>query len=82
MQSKYIADYDDLYEDFHITKMPLQPDEIRGAQALEAFSGMLLEPYAPKESTVEGDTARIKALEAEVDQLKNRIAELEAGNNA
>eukprot|EP01138_Halocafeteria_seosinensis_P016486 gb/GECG01016817.1/.p1 GENE.gb/GECG01016817.1/~~gb/GECG01016817.1/.p1 ORF type:complete len:329 (+),score=35.96 gb/GECG01016817.1/:1-987(+) len=45
MQQKYIDQIDTLYEDFHITKMPLLQEEVRGKESLERFSGYLVEPY-------------------------------------
>lgn len=47
MQQKYIDQMYDLYEDFHIVKVPLQKEEIRGVPALLAFSEMLLHPPSP-----------------------------------
>jgi len=46
MQQKYIEQIYDLYEDFHVTKLPLQKEEIRGTESLIAFSHMLLVPFA------------------------------------
>jgi arsenite-transporting ATPase len=47
MQKKYIDQMYDLYEDFHLVKVPLQKEEIRGIPSLTAFSEMLLNPFTP-----------------------------------
>uniref|UniRef100_A0A7S4S7B2 ATPase ASNA1 homolog n=1 Tax=Alexandrium monilatum TaxID=311494 RepID=A0A7S4S7B2_9DINO len=42
MQSKYLAQIQDLYaEDFHIVAMPMLGDEVRGLDRLQAFAAML-----------------------------------------
>eukprot|EP01094_Clydonella_sp_ATCC50884_P010953 TRINITY_DN20777_c0_g1_i1.p1 TRINITY_DN20777_c0_g1~~TRINITY_DN20777_c0_g1_i1.p1 ORF type:complete len:350 (+),score=130.31 TRINITY_DN20777_c0_g1_i1:53-1102(+) len=45
MQQKYISQIEELYEDFHVVKMPLLPSEVRGTDALKAFSDMLVKPF-------------------------------------
>lgn len=57
MQSKYIRDYQDLYEDFHITQLPLQPGEVRGADGLAQFSKLLVERYNPQQPEESGEVA-------------------------
>ena len=47
MQSKYLDQIDELYEDFHVVKMPLLTVEIRGSDTIKRFSKMLIEPYVP-----------------------------------
>jgi arsenite-transporting ATPase len=44
MQDKYIEQIFELYEDFHVTLMPLLNNEVRGAKSIEAFSQLLLNP--------------------------------------
>ena len=43
MQKKYLERIEEMFEDFHITKIPLQKNEIRGPKNIENFSKFLLE---------------------------------------
>jgi len=45
MQQKYITQINDLYEDFHVCKLPLLKQEIRGKDQLESFSKWMLNSY-------------------------------------
>lgn len=47
MQKKYLEQIDELYDDFHIVKMPLCAGEIRGLNNLVKFSQFLNKQYDP-----------------------------------
>jgi arsenite-transporting ATPase len=45
MQQKYINQIGDLYEDFHVLKLPLLEQEVRGKADLENFAKLMLTSY-------------------------------------
>ena len=42
MQGKYISQIQDLFEDFHITMLPLMTEEVRGVENLKNFGQLLV----------------------------------------
>lgn len=76
MQQKYLDQFYMLYDDFHITKLPLLPEEVTGVEALKAFARHFLAPYNPStdKETVEDLERRVSSLRQ---QLEDAEAELE-----
>ncbi|GAB2271644.1 ATPase get3a [Dionaea muscipula] len=76
MQQKYVDQFYVLYDDFHITKLPLLPEEVCGVEALKSFSTHFLKAYEPSvaRGSVEDLERRVNALKQE---LKDTEAELE-----
>jgi len=75
---QYLEQFDELYEDFNLVKLPLLEEEVRGVDALKAFSTNLIKGYEPPPPRQAGSSAREAELEAQVQALSLRVKELEA----
>lgn len=73
MQQKYLDQFYDLYEDFHIVKMPLLEEEVRGSDALLSFSKWLIKPYVAESSAAQSR----EELEALADKLRKELDDVE-----
>lgn len=76
MQQKYLDQFYMLYDDFHITKLPLLPEEVCGVDALKSFSNNFISPFHPSitQGTPDELEQRVSRLK---EQLKATEAELE-----
>ncbi|KAJ0051322.1 hypothetical protein Pint_00323 [Pistacia integerrima] len=72
MQQKYLDQFYMLYDDFHITKLPLLPQEVTGVEALQSFSSQFVTPYQP--STIKGS---VEELERRVSNLSQMLKDAE-----
>ncbi|XP_022770331.1 ATPase ASNA1 homolog [Durio zibethinus] len=81
MQQKYLDQFYMLYDDFHITKLPLLPEEVTGVEALKAFSHHFLSPYQPSSTrgTVEELEQRISMLKQQVSDAEAELEKLQKG---
>ncbi|KAL8210373.1 hypothetical protein R6Q57_007105 [Mikania cordata] len=88
MQQKYLDQFYMLYDDFHITKLPLLPQEasdpflVCGVEALKEYSEHFLKPYRPLVSrgTVEELQQRISRLQQQLKEAESELERARKGN--
>ncbi|RZR98647.1 hypothetical protein BHM03_00028033 [Ensete ventricosum] len=81
MQQKYIDQFYLLYDDFHITKLPLLPGEVCGVEALRTLSQHFVTPYKPSltRGTVEEVQQRITTLRLQLEEAELELERLQKG---
>ncbi|KAK6918437.1 Anion-transporting ATPase-like domain [Dillenia turbinata] len=81
MQQKYLDQFYMLYDDFHITKLPLLPEEVCGIESLKSFSKNFITPYKPSTSrgTVEELERRVSTLRIELKEAETELEKLRKG---
>ncbi|KAJ8632295.1 hypothetical protein MRB53_025631 [Persea americana] len=81
MQQKYLDQFYMLYDDFHITKLPLLPQEVCGVEALKSFSANFASPYklAITKGTVEELEQRISILRTQLKEAEMELDRLKRG---
>ncbi|KAF2311132.1 hypothetical protein GH714_019645 [Hevea brasiliensis] len=81
MQQKYLDQFYMLYDDFHITKLPLLPEEVTGVEALKDFSSHFVTPYQPSTSrdTVEELERKIETLRRQLTDAEEELEKLRKG---
>lgn len=50
MQSKYITQIKELFDDFHLTTSPLLDEEVRGVERLKMFGHVIFDQILPEEA--------------------------------
>ncbi|KAJ9188397.1 hypothetical protein P3X46_003756 [Hevea brasiliensis] len=81
MQQKYLDQFYMLYDDFHITKLRLLPEEVTGVEALKDFSSHFVTPYQPSTSrdTVEELERKIETLRRQLTDAEEELEKLRKG---
>ncbi|KAF3795618.1 ATPase ASNA1-like protein [Nymphaea thermarum] len=81
MQQKYLDQFYTLYDDFHITCLPLLPEEVCGVEALKAFSAHFIKPHKPSttKGTVEEVERRVSALRMQLKEAEMELDRLRKG---
>ncbi|PWA99933.1 Anion-transporting ATPase-like domain-containing protein [Artemisia annua] len=81
MQQKYLDQFYMLYDDFHITKLPLLPEEVCGVEAMKAFSTHFRKPYEASvgRGTVEELELRVSRLQGQLREVVSKLEKARKG---
>ncbi|KAL3622002.1 ATPase get3a [Castilleja foliolosa] len=81
MQQKYLDQFYVLYDDFHISKLPLLPEEVCGIDALKGFSHNFLTPYQASivRGTIEEVEQRISILREQLTDAEDELERVKKG---
>lgn len=81
MQERYVDQFHMLYEDFHISKLPLMPEEVTGLQALKTFSRHFIIPYQAliKKGTIEAAEKKVSVLKQMLKDTEEELEKLRKG---
>lgn len=74
---RYLSQFNDLYEDFHLLQLPLQTEEVRGVDSLKLFSELLMMSHDERVERALQDSGPRDA-DSEVARLRAENAELRA----
>jgi hypothetical protein len=76
---RYLSQFHDLYEEFHVLELPLLAEEVRGADALRSFSELLMcSPAERQQRAAQDEQGAAAAADVELAQLREENTALRA----